>query len=194
MGLVNFNEIIEHEEETVDGIMPTQSASEFVLAKRVEKLNDVVAAIEDDCNQSIHFVTDGSFSMHDLLIKLMPNLYPCSVWIATYAITELPARILADMVAEGKISKLYILGDRRIRERYPAVEQLISNVSEIKTTQIHGKVLVIKSGNKYLTVLGSANWTTNPRIELAIADKCPDVAKFHIDWITKKMKDGDLFE
>lgn len=189
--LINFENISPIKDITVDGIVPAQIGQEIILAKRPDKLQLVVDSILS--NNCIHYVTDGSFSNHDLLIKLIPYFSPCELYITTYAITETPARILCDLSAENKISKLYILGDKRIRDRYPAVDQLIRANAVVKTTNIHAKVCVFKSEFKTLTIIGSSNWTTNPMIECAVADTSEDTANFHIQWINNKMNDADIF-
>lgn len=193
MSLVDWDKVDkDNTENTIDGTVDSGHGSLNVLAKRPNKLQLIL----DRCKQSepFHFVSDGSWSMHDFLLGIIDNYPNAFVYITTYAITETSARILCDLLQQDKICMLNILGDYRIKDRYPAVEQLLQMNATVKGTQIHGKVLVIATESKVLTMLGSANWTTNPRIELGVIDQSQEVADFHLDWINKKLNDGDVFE
>lgn len=194
MGLVEWSKVAaKNKEHTIDGAEATSNTALNVLAKRPDKLQLILARCRDNASP-FHFVSDGSWSMHDFLLGIIDDYPQAKVWLSTYAITETSARILCDLQHQGKISKLNILGDYRIKDRYPAVEQLLQSNATLRGTQIHGKVLVINAQDQYLTVLGSANWTTNPRIELGVIDQSADVANFHSEWITTKMNGGDVFE
>lgn len=176
----------------IDSIVISGSPEAFVTAKAPDKLKTVVDAVKRFNN--FHFVSDGSWSLHDLLLSIIDLYAPAEVWLTTYSITQFPASILAGFIQDGKISKLNILMDYRAKDRYPAVEQLISNVSTLKLTPIHAKLFIIRNDKECLTLLGSANWTTNKRIEAGVVDKAPLTAQMHIDWITKKMQNADPFE
>lgn len=190
--LVNLAKPNETEIQGVDGVFPSPAAEAVVTARNPDKLKQVVNAIAE--YQQFHFISDGSWSLHDLLLSIIDKYAPADIWITTYSITQFPASILAGMVDEGKIKQLKVLMDYRAKDRYPAVEQLMSNVSELKMTPIHAKVFIIQNEIDSLLIIGSANWTANKRIELGIVDKNRRTADQHIEWITKKMKDADPFE
>lgn len=190
--LVNLSTLNHTEVVSADGVFSSPGAEAVVTARNPDKLKQVVNAIAE--YQHFHFISDGSWSLHDLLLSIIHNYAPADVWITTYSITQFPASILACMVDEGKIKQLKVLMDYRAKDRYPAVEQLMSNVSELKLTPIHAKVFIIQNENDSLLIIGSANWTTNKRIEMGIVDKSRTTADKHIEWITKKMKDADPFE
>jgi hypothetical protein len=190
--LVNLSTLNHTEVVSVDGVFSSSGAEAVVTARNPDKLKQVVNAIAE--YQHFHFISDGSWSLHDLLLSIIHHYARADVWITTYSITQFPASILAGMVDEGKIRQLKVLMDYRAKDRYPAVEQLMSNVSELKLTPIHAKVFIIQNETDSLLIIGSANWTTNRRIEMGIVDKSRTTADKHIEWITKKMKDADPFE
>lgn len=190
--LVTFSKNSETAAVEIDGVFPSPGSDAVVTARKPDKLKEVVRAI--DIYKHFHFISDGSWSLHDLLLSIIDQYAPADVWITTYSITQFPASILAGLVSDGKIKQLKILMDYRAKDRYPAVEQLISNVSELKLTPIHAKIFILQNQNNSIIIIGSANWTTNKRIELGIVDRNRETADKHIEWITKKMKDADPFE
>lgn len=190
--LVNISALNSPPLQSIDGVVPAINAQTVVTAKAPDKLQQVIDAAM--LHDAFHFVCDGSWSTHDLLLMLMPIYGPCKVWLTTYSITEFPARILAGFVESKLITELNVLMDYRAKDRYPAVQQLMSNISTIRLTPIHAKVLILESEDKCITLLGSANWTTNKRIEAGVFDRSAAVKEFHKSWITKKMQDGDPFE
>lgn len=189
--LVNISALNSKPNEGVDGVVPSGHAKAVITARAPEKLQQVIDAVRG--HDEFHFVCDGSWSTHDLMIKLMEIYAPCRVWMTTYSITEFPARILAGFVQKNMISELNVLMDYRAKDRYPAVQQLMSNISTIRLTPIHAKVLILENDQQGITLLGSANWTTNKRIEAGVFDRSPHVRNFHKEWILKKMNNADPF-
>ena len=190
--LVSLAKNSEVQTVSADGVFASPCAEAVVTARNPDKLKQVVNAIA--LYEHFHFISDGSWSLHDLLLSIIDKYAPADIWITTYSITQFPASILAGMVDEGKIKQLKVLMDYRAKDRYPAVEQLMSNVSELKLTPIHAKVFILQNATESLLIIGSANWTANKRIELGIVDKNRATADAHKEWITKKMKDADPFE
>lgn len=143
-------------------------------------------------NLCVHFVSDGNWSLYDYLIAaLEDHMGACDVWLTTYSMTELSARILAKMKDSGKIANLYVLMDYKSKMRYPQVDQLVRNVAtRMGLVHIHAKVLIIGNGSVYRTLIGSANWTKNPRLEVGVIDSSDHVARQHIQWIEKSITNG----
>lgn len=186
MSLVNFNKPAAQVPQN-DIAINGNSTSTITDACKPNGVKELLAAATQ--NMCIHFVSDGNWSMYDFLIAAVLELgKSCNVWITTYSMTELSARVLAQMKDKGEISDLHLLMDYKSKMRYPEVDQLIRNVaSSIGLTHLHAKVLVINNGNKFITMLGSANWTKNPRIETGVIDTSTYIALGHINWITQKI-------
>lgn len=145
-----------------------------------------LASIDDLINGNTqYFITNGNWSMYDLLIRLVDKIVsPVEVFLTFYSMTELSARILAKMVQEGKIRQLTIIYDRKSEIRYPNVHQILQGIARMKPVHIHAKLMLVRSidTNNHITVLGSANWTRNPRIECGIYDTNPAHANLFIEW------------
>lgn len=137
-----------------------------------------------------HFVTDGNWSLFDFLLKLTETRSIQELYITTYSMTEQSARIIGTLVVDKKIEKVYLLMDYKAEMRYPNVHQILRNVGTVGITKLHAKVMIVKFDDEhYYTLIGSANWTKNQRVEAGILDNNPVTAKQHINWITKKLQD-----
>lgn len=164
-----------------------------VICKSPDKLQRLLNALQPE--HSIHYISDGDWSTHDLVISLLQKYQPAELYISTYAIRELPIRQLVMAQQRKELSAVYMLMDYRAKARTPEVFQLASmNVEKIALTAVHAKVTVIKSPSGCATITGSANWTSNPRIEQGVISLDQDCAEFHISWIKKAIDNGELFK
>lgn len=120
-----------------------------------------------------------------------------SVHLATWSISELSARKLVDWLETGRVSIVKGVLDFRSKNHHPAAFHLAKNVfSEIKIDYCHAKVTVICSPQAaknpdYITVIGSANWTQNPRKEACTIFNSKKTSQVHVDWIEHIIKYGD---
>jgi len=141
--------------------------------------------------QCRHFVTDGSWSLFDFLLKLAETKPIEELYITTYSMTEMSARVIGQLVVDKKILKVFFLMDYKSEMRYPNVHQILRNIGTLEVTKLHAKVMIVKfSDEQYYTLIGSANWTQNPRVEAGVLDNNPTTAKQHIQWINKKITDA----
>ena len=176
-----------------DHILSVNSEQSFAICKSPEKLKVLLDAIAP--GKTVHYVSDGDWSMNDLVMELLKKFQPAEVWITSYAIRELPIRQLILAQERKEILCLRMLLDIRAKVRTPEVFQLANmNVNQIKLTSIHAKVTVIRSAAGCVTVVSSANWTANPRIEAGTVTMGEDVAEFHINWIQKVMDNAEIFD
>ena len=166
MSLINFNSLPSSKEQTPGAqiTLEASSATNVVTATKPKGLESLFGELKE--MQCIHFVSDGSWSMYDFLMMALEQYEgPSNVWITTYSMTELSARVLAKLKDSGRINELKLIMDYQSKMRYPQVDQLIRNVAtELALTPLHAKLLVIENGKNFLTFVGSANCTKNPRI------------------------------
>ena len=172
---------------------PSKPVADFVICKSPDKLQLLIDAIKT--NEQVHFVSDGDWSLHDLVMSLIPLCGSAvELYLTTYAIREFPVRQLILAQERGDIKRVVMLLDYRAKVRTPEVFQLAKmNVDSIYLTSIHAKVTVIRAKDCCFTIVGSANWTQNPRIEVGLIRKAEADAVFHIEWIEKIMNDAELF-
>lgn len=169
------------------------SAENFAICKSPNKLKLLLSSIKKDT--TLHYVSDGDWSLHDLLMELMKEYKPAELYLTTYAIRELAIRQLVMAMDRKELISVNMIADYRTKVRTPEVYQLASmNMNKICLHSIHAKVAVLRSATGCVTVLGSCNLTSNPRIEAGIITLNESVANFHINWINKIIENAEIFE
>lgn len=164
-----------------------------VICRSPEKLRHVTAALRP--GSSVHYVSRGDWSMHDLVMELLKTYSPADLYISTYAIRETPTRQLVMAMNKGLIKSIRMLLDYRAKVRTPEVFQFAQmNMTSIYLLPIHAKVCVIKAPNASISIIGSANWTTNPKVEAGVVTMDEAIADFHIDWMNKITSNVQIFK
>ncbi len=177
--------------QTLDDHATSAKDKQFLLAAQ----DPAHIAAQALSGLDVHFISSGKWALHDLLVCLLQYCSPAVLYISTFSVTEFPARILASNISSGAVSALHLLLDYRAKKRYPAVVQLAANIATtIRTIPVHAKVFVLESAEISFTVIGSANWTVNPRVESGLITSCRDAAAFHKNWISKAIHDGNPFQ
>jgi hypothetical protein len=162
------------------------------MGSSLRELERCVSELVPD--QATQFATAGRWSQHQLLEFLLRKTGPCRLWMTTWTITEEPMRALLMMMKEGLILELNAVLDYRIEKRKPEAFQLASQmITRIKLTKCHAKLLVLKNENWNVTVLGSANFSKNPRIEAGVIFTDRGSADFHSHWIDEVIEGKEVF-
>jgi hypothetical protein len=159
----------------------------FLDASSKQDMRRLIADI--DKPRAIHFMTRGAWSMYDLLLYIVTSYHPVNIYITTYSMTELSARIIAQLCDSGLIASLTIVMDQKSQMRYPNVDQILRNIATVAYTPLHAKVLCVEHGYNCFTVVGSANWTRNRRIETGVIDYSQG-ARQYITWIKSLAHDN----
>jgi len=152
-------------------------------------LKSVVKLIEP--SSIIYWVSDGKWSMHEMLLELLNITGPAKVHISSYAMCETAARVLAQLRNTKMITELYCLLDNRIDVRSAGAFQLIKAISDkCVLIDTHAKVTCIENDTWKLAVIGSANYTENKRYECGIITVWDSAVDMQIKWIKKALLDG----
>ena len=153
------------------------------LGKRFQNAQDVIGQVK--MGDNIHFVSAGEWSSHDIMVHLLNQTGPADVYIATWSFTEIAARIILKQIEDKNIRNIYLLLDWRVKVRTPEVLDLLKfNISTIRLTQCHAKVTAIVNNSWGVALVGSSNYTNNPRIEAGVISCDRNLAEFHKKWIT----------
>jgi hypothetical protein len=180
-------------QEDHEFLHPAGGTGDFVICKGPEKLKRLLECI--DKNLHTHYVSDGDWSMHDLIMELLKKYKPAELFITTYALREFSVRQLIMAMDRKELLSVHMLLDYRAQVRTPAVFQLAQmNFNKIYLTSIHAKVTVLRSAACSIAIVGSANWTQNPRVECGVISCDDHVADFHINWIQKIMEHAEIFK
>ena len=175
------------------GSIPFAGSNLLTIGKANEKLHQVFGKVID--GQSVHYASLGDWSTHDLLFFLLEQTGPARVYFTTWAISEYAIRQLYQFIEHGLILELKGIFDYRNGIRKPAELQFLQKITtDIKAAKCHAKVTVIENDNWGISVVGSANYTRNPRIEAGVLCCNKTVAAFHRDWILKELSNTSALD
>jgi hypothetical protein len=133
---------------------------------------------------TVYWVSNGDWSMHELLMALLDKTGPAKVYISSYAMGETPSRMLAQLKESGAITQLYCVLDNRVDVRTAGSLQLIQGIADkYALISTHAKVTVVENQRYRLVVIGSSNYTENERFEAGVISNDPQVVDLHIRWI-----------
>jgi hypothetical protein len=175
------------------GSVPFTGSNLLTIGKANEKLHQVFGQVVD--GQSQHYASLGDWSTHDLLFFLLEQTGPARVYFTTWAISEYAIRQLYQFIEHGLILELKGIFDYRNGIRKPAELQFLQKITtDIKAAKCHAKVTVIENDNWGISVVGSANYTRNPRIEAGVLCCDKTVAAFHRDWILNELSNTSALD
>lgn len=164
-----------------DGKIATNKAIE----KKIKAKESMKKAFRNiDKGKDIHFVSAGTWSTHDLMEYLLEKTGPAEVTCCTWSVSN-PALEKLMKLMNGKITKLNMLMDWS--KGKDAATWIRMNAHKFNTSTCHAKVTVIENDKHNIAIVGSANWTNNPRIEAGVLSTDKDICKFHKDWIMNEI-------
>lgn len=179
--------------KTESGSVSVSGPTTCRIGKANAKLQEVFGTISQD--QTVPFVSLGDWSTHDLLFFLLEQTGPARVYFTTWAISEYAIRQLYNLIEQGRILQLKGIFDYRNGIRKPAELQFLEKIStEIKPAKCHAKVTVLENDNWGISIVGSANYTRNPRIEAGVLFSLKEVATFERNWIEKELSNNSVFD
>jgi hypothetical protein len=139
----------------------------------------------------INYKTAGRWSSHDLLLHVLKQIGPATLYFSTWTISEFAIRQLLEQANEGNLKMIHGLFDYKIPERKGKVLQLARAIcTNIKLTKVHAKVWVLENKNWCVANVGSANFSNNPRIEAGVLMSNNGAGEFHRDWIIEEIAKG----
>lgn len=157
------------------------------LTSATKKLFDVVALV--DHGKTIHWVSEGDWSMHQLLYEVLKKIGAADCWISSYAFSEKPARIICELKANGIIRQLKCIIDSRVDIRSASALAMMKNVcDQLKLCNTHAKVTVLKNDQWFIVIVGSSNYTTNKRCEAGFVSTQANISLFHQTWIENELR------
>ena len=194
MSLFSLMDLIKKKpDKTQSGSVAFTGSSLLTIGHAGEKLHQVFGKVLD--GQSVHYASLGDWSTHDLLFFLLEQTGPAKVYFTTWAISEYAIRQLYQFIEHGLILELKGIFDYRNGIRKPAELQFLQKITtDIKAAKCHAKVTVIENDRWGICVVGSANYTRNPRIEAGVLCCDKTVAAFHRDWILKELSNSSAFD
>ena len=193
MSLFNLSDL-KKEKPVADVIkaVRTKEKIRLVIGKANQKLEEVIGTINQ--GECISYSSYGDWSTHDLLFYLLQTTGPAKVYFTTWAISEYAVRQLYNFIQQGHILELHGIFDYRNGVRKPAELQFLQKITtNIKPAKCHAKVTCIINDSWSIAIVGSANYTRNPRIEAGDIHTDPKVAEHHRYWIIKELNEQSVF-
>lgn len=179
-------------QETDDSDSAIYSFDQFEMLFRegsLEKLSSIGELVE---HKVIKFMSKGAWSMHELLAYLVEKTGPADVHLSAWTMSEDPARVIYKLKEEGLIKKLSCLLDYRIHTNAGDAMQLLLGITDrIALVKTHAKVMVILNKQWGISVVGSANFSRNKRIEAGTIFIHRPSALFEREWIESILNEAD---
>jgi HKD family nuclease len=147
----------------------------------LETLQRISTVLGLDHIATVPYYSEAEFSMHDLLELLIELTGPASVKITSFSITEVAIRAFHRLSDERKITDLKCIFDHTVRMHRLGLLFFALNVtSEIALTKNHAKIILIENDEWKLTVISSANFNVNDKIEAGIVTGCSDIYYYYL--------------
>ena len=194
MGLFEINTAPAKAKETAGGFVAAGTQPRMIVAKRKDKLVEIVDALFSGTDD-IYFLSEGDWNLFDFFNLVLHRIsVPADLYLCTYAIYEFPIRQILLAQEAGQLSSVHMIIDSRARIRNASTLALAQNIcNKISLKACHAKVMVLRYGNEYVSLIGSQNWTKNPRIETGMCTRQSIIGQFHIDWMEKVLEGCDAF-
>jgi len=131
------------------------------------------------------FVSEGEFSMHELLEFLLEKTGPAKVSITSFSITEAAVRSFLYLMETGIILHLECLFDLSVKRHKLGLLNFANNIAtSIALAKCHAKLILIENDNWSVSVIGSANFQVNDKIEAGVISTRPEFLQFFRDRFT----------
>lgn len=190
--LTTVPDFVKPQEDHAASMVATGGTS-VQLCHRHDKLTELLPRIEPDHYYHLH--SSGNWAMHELLLHLLAFTGPARVTLATWSMSELAVRQLTGAMDAGLITQLQALMDVRVKIRTPeAYEFLNYRIADIRLTACHAKTTVIENDTWGISIISSANFTNNPRIETSVVSTVCSAAEFHRVCIETELRKAHKFE
>jgi hypothetical protein len=165
----------------------TNTLTDFGIsaAKSVRAMKNVSNDIDSiyqsvEQNEVTAFWTDGHFSLYQLIATVLSVIGPSHLHFATWSITEEPIRAIWQMKENGLIKSIFGVVDHRIKVNSPKGFQFATSFfDELILAKSHAKITVLTAETQSVAIIGSANWTKNPRLEAGIIIKSDEISEFY---------------
>jgi hypothetical protein len=137
------------------------------------------------------FASEAKFSMHELLEYLLHLTGPAAVRITSFSITEIAIRSFLNLMENGRITSLECIFDLAVKRHRLGLLYFMNNVvSSIALTKNHSKLILVKNSVWNVTVIGSANFNVNDKIETGVISTQREFFRFFDQRFTRWFQEG----
>ena len=192
MSLFTTSEILlKHKEERATSFYLSNFNPNTVLGTRLKDLESKIG--NPDESKVINYVTDGAWSMHHLLAYLVQKCGNSRVYVSTWRMSEESLRVIQGLKSVGLIKEFNLIISDRMKSHNPQEHQLAKEVCDrLVFAKNHSKVLVIRGEHCTATVISTANFSTNRRIESGVIFYDWKISAFNKGWMENVLEGKGL--
>jgi hypothetical protein len=130
-------------------------------------------------------ITDGSFSMIDMIVEVCRQVGPADLYISTWTTSEKDLTTAIRMIESGRVRRFVMLVDRSVKQLgFDTFDELSRRSGgRIVKTRTHAKFAVIRNGRLNVTIRSSMNLNRNKRIEQFDLDESKEIADYFVDFV-----------
>jgi len=147
----------------------------------MKNLSDKFSGIQEITRDvTFPFASEGEFSMHELMEFLLEKTGPATVRVTSFSITEAAVRSFLHLMETGVILRLECLFDLSVKRHKLGLLYFVNNVaSSIALAKCHAKLILIENRDWKISVVGSANFQVNDKIEAGVISTRPEFLQFY---------------
>ena len=165
------------------------------IGKRMSRCAEVLGDLAD--GHTMHVVSMGEWSADHMISWGIDQIGPADLLFGTWSLSVEPATRLCRAADHGLIRSLRGVFDLRAVIRRPEAMRMIRKRfgrERIRIFNCHAKVYLLSNETRQITIVSSANFTMNPRIEASVVTMDRAAFDFHHGWLSAVYADADPFE
>ena len=161
---------------------------ELKKAGRLKNVAKILTALPPP-GSSTHIIGNGAYDFFDWIPHLQELMgKPAHGWFSTWTMNRGNALDLLELFDAGRLASLTMLTGLYFKRREASVyATLLEGIQERGQRYLaflnHTKLILLQAGGDYITVEGSANLTSNPRLEQYVISNDRELLEFHVEWI-----------
>ena len=194
-----FNEPLLQTSETVkSGLIHKRKAkrNKGVALLKQETLGEAFQGLPEE-GESYHIVSNGKFDFWSFIPVLVERLGNSKVEFigSTWTLNRGNAVEMLEMYDAEKLRSVHLMTGTYFKSRESSVyativEGLMERGQRFVCFENHSKVALLSNGVDYLVIEGSANFTSNPRVEQYVLTNDRGLFEFHKEWMISMFDDG----
>ena len=141
-------------------------------------------------NECLLLKTNGLSDTGGIFNYILSKEKGVELYLATWIISKENIEEIINAIKNGNLKKVVFVVSIRLKQLKKSnyaylVEQFSKFPDKIyyKVCNSHAKTFSISTEENFYTVIGSGNWTQNPRIENYIIHNDKDIFQFNKDWM-----------
>lgn len=140
-----------------------------------------------------HIELDWKWCLHHVVAHCIKLIGKCELHFATYAIKNEQALMFCDMLKKNLLSEISALCDYRLPVTDPNAHDLLQrNCTHFALARTHAKLVCLRNEHTALTIVSSANFTSNTKLDVAVITVDRSVTDARIEWIKQHIDQCNL--